>query len=123
VELKMADLTRSQQFSLVTRYPLRITPDDLRPLQIKWHDDLARAGGKSCLLMGVLLQSGGYECWVQPRCWHEVLRYWRKGFEINSLTRITGEDGMVNFDKWKVCLDVKPSRPLIPINKAAARLG
>ena len=81
----------------------RIKPRDLRPAQILWHDNLARAGGRSCLLLGVLQPAGGFHGYVQPRCYHAILRQWRRGFPVKDLTLVATNDG-IDFEVWERCM-------------------
>jgi hypothetical protein len=81
-------------------FPDRIKPRDLRPVQIQWHDNLARAGAKSCLLLGVPQPSGGFHCWLQPNCGHGSLKHWRKGFDVPSLLLVATDAGL-NTVEWK----------------------
>ena len=89
----------------------RIKPRDLRPVQIQWHDQFTRAGGRSCLLLGVLQPGGGFHCYVQPRCSHAILRQWRRGFPVKDLILVATNDG-IDFDAWKACMALaQPRQP------------
>jgi hypothetical protein len=95
VELKMTVCMRED----------RLKPHYLRPAQIQWHDGLARRGGLTCLLLAEPLIDGGFRCWVQPNCRHEVLKDWRQGFPIESLTCVFNEtDIVLNYSAWKACM-------------------
>jgi hypothetical protein len=90
----------------------RIRVRSLRADQIQWHDKMSRAGGKSCLLIGVEQGrkgwwTGRFDAYVQPRCTHEVLKGWRDGWQIESLTCVTGNEDGLDFDEWQRCLELQ----------------
>ena len=74
VELKVAWVVRD-----------RLRPLHLRPAQIRWHDTLARAGGRSCLLFGIPSEIG-FTAYVLPDCRLATLRSWRQGFPGGLVT-------------------------------------
>jgi hypothetical protein len=97
----------------------KIRPQNMRAEQIAWHEQLFRAGGKSCLLLGVPQRvSEGWRArfnvYLQPRCCLGVLRDWRKGWEVGpcGLTLLTNHDwNRLDFDKWKTCMALGQPRP------------
>jgi hypothetical protein len=91
-----------------TNHPDRLTPYFVRPAQIFWHDQFARAGGHSCLLLGVARKDGGYHCYVQADCRREVLRLWRQGW--SHLPLVATNDG-IDFEAWKTCMAPGHPRP------------
>ena len=76
----------------------------VRPTQILWHDTLARAGGRSCFLVGVPASHGmGFEAWLLPDCRAEVLRRWSHGLPWDTLVQVS-DGGALDFDMWKVTM-------------------
>ena len=108
VELKVALVVRDQ-----------LRPTKLRPSQIRWHDQLARAGGRSCLLLGVPSPIG-WTAYVLPDCRLEVLRRWRSGFPGGAVTcvarpadpRIGVASLVLDLHGWKRCMALAQPRPL-----------
>ena len=74
VELKVARVVRD-----------RLRPSHVRPAQVRWHEELARSGGKSCLLLGVP-SSIGWTAYVLASPRLDVLRSWRSGFPAGTVT-------------------------------------
>lgn len=107
VELKVAEVRRDH-----------LRPRHLRAAQIAWHDKLARAGGRSCLLLGVQC-SLGFTAYVLPDCRHEMLRRWRSGFPGGAVTCVarpaipaTGVASLVlDLEGWKRCMALEQPHP------------
>jgi hypothetical protein len=56
----------------------RIFPREVRPSQVTWHYEFAKAGGRACLLTGTKL-SGRWVGYAVPGFWAE---HWRLGYPI-----------------------------------------
>ena len=90
----------------------RIMPRHLRADQISWHDAMARRGGKTCILLG-LAQSwagtqfrwnGEFDVYAQLDCRHEILKDWRAGWPVDTLTRLIWDEAGLDFDALKTCM-------------------
>lgn len=99
----------------------RIRPQNMRAEQISWHNELARSGGRSCLLLGVPQGReekwrGRFKVYLQPRCHLGVLRHWRKGWEVGpqfiaGLTCLSNDLNQLDLELWKTCMALGQPRP------------
>jgi hypothetical protein len=116
VELKVALVVRD-----------RLRPFHVRPAQIRWHEELARSGGKSCFLFGVP-SSIGWTAYVLASPRLSILRSWRSGFPSDMVTCVArpanpvlGVASLVlDLDAWKTCMAL--GQPHTPTEDVAGAL-
>ena len=70
--------------------PRRLRPSKIRPVQILWHEQLARHGGLSCFLMGVPVPKPyrGFKVYALGDCSRHTLLGWKDGFLPQQLVKI-----------------------------------
>lgn len=79
----------------------------IRPAQIRWHDELGRAGGKSCILFGLPQPEGGYLPLVLAEPNLATLRHWRRGIPIGELASIRSPTG-IDLLAWERAMGMHP---------------
>lgn len=88
VELKVASFGRQG----------RITPLNVRPVQIGWHERMHRANAWTYLLLGIL-GATGWMAWVLDDCSRAKLMHWQKGFAQEELAQVAVDDKL-DKEKW-----------------------
>lgn len=88
VELKVASFGRQG----------RVTPLNVRAVQVGWHERMQRAGASTFMLFGIPAASG-WLAWIMRGCPRSKLMFWQKGYNPDELFQVA-VDGKLDREKF-----------------------